>query len=96
MALLDLLGRRWALRLLWELRDGNALTFRELQSNCGNVSSSVLNQRLRELRDAGVITQRPGGYLLTAEGEKLIIALAPVDAWADEWARRVPAPAAEG
>ena len=88
MALLDLLGRRWALRLLWELRDGDALTFRELQSHCGDVSSSVLNQRLRELRDAGVITQRPGGYVLTGEGKKLIIALAPVDEWANKWANK--------
>jgi DNA-binding HxlR family transcriptional regulator len=96
MALLDLLGRRWALRLLWELRDGDALTFRELQSRCGNVSSSVLNQRLREQRDAGVVAQRPGGYLLTAEGEKLISALAPVDAWADEWAGRLLEPGSEG
>jgi DNA-binding HxlR family transcriptional regulator len=91
MALLDLLGRRWALRLLWELREGDALTFRELQLRCGNVSSSVLNQRLRELRDAEVITQRPGGYVLTGEGEKLIVALSPVDAWANEWATRLPA-----
>jgi DNA-binding HxlR family transcriptional regulator len=92
MALLDLLGRRWALRMLWELRDGDALTFRELQSRCGNVSSSVLNERLRELRDASVITQRPGGYLLTSAGERLLIALAPLDAWANEWAGRLPAP----
>jgi DNA-binding HxlR family transcriptional regulator len=96
MALLDLLGRRWALRLLWELRDGDALTFRELQSHCGNVSSSVLNERLRELRDAGVITQGPGGYLLTAEGEKLIVALAPLDAWANEWAGHLPAAGSAG
>jgi len=96
MALLDLLGRRWALRLLWELRDGEALTFRELQARCGNVSSSVLNQRLRELRDAGVITQRPGGYLLTGDGEKLILAMAPMDAWANEWAGRLPAQVSDG
>ena len=78
------------------MRDGDALTFRELQSRCGNVSSSVLNQRLRELRDAAVITQQPGGYRLTADGEKLIIALAPVDAWANEWAGRLPACGSDG
>ena len=49
MALLDLLGRRWALRVLWELRASPVPTFRELQSRCGDVSSSVLAQRLREL-----------------------------------------------
>ena len=88
MALLDLLGRRWALRVLWELRDGEALTFRELQSKCGGVSSSVLNDRLRELRDAAIVTtDRAAGYQLTNQGRELLEALAPVDAWAKRWAR---------
>jgi DNA-binding HxlR family transcriptional regulator len=91
MALLDLLGRRWALRVLWELRDGRPLTFRELQAGCGEVSSSVLNDRLHELREAGIVQARSGGgYLLTPEGERLLGALAPLDAWAKRWARRVP------
>jgi DNA-binding HxlR family transcriptional regulator len=89
MALLDLLGRRWALRILWELRDGEALTFRELQARCGDISSSVLNDRLRELRDAGIVTADEGGYRLSREGTSLLEALAPLDAWAKRWARRV-------
>jgi DNA-binding HxlR family transcriptional regulator len=89
MALLDLLGRRWALRVLWELRDGDALTFRELQVRCGDVSSSVLNDRLHELRAAAIITtKRVGGYLLTDEGKRLLDALLPLDAWASRWAER--------
>ena len=54
MAVLDLLGRRWALRAIWEQRDG-PLAFRALQQRCGGVSSSVLNQRLAELREAGAV-----------------------------------------
>jgi DNA-binding HxlR family transcriptional regulator len=89
MALLDLLGRRWALRVLWELRGGESLTFRELQARCAEVSSSVLNDRLRELREAGVVTATPGeGYSLTREGARLIDDLAPLDGWAKRWARR--------
>jgi DNA-binding HxlR family transcriptional regulator len=89
MALLDLLGRRWALRVLWELRDGEPLTFRELQARCGEVSSSVLNDRLRELREATIIAARPGGgYLLTSDGRELLGALLPLDAWAERWSRR--------
>ena len=87
MALLDLLGRRWALRVLWELRDGQSLTFRELQARCGDVSSSVLNDRLRELREADVVTQSSGGYQLTDAGQALLRALEPLDAWAKSWAR---------
>jgi DNA-binding HxlR family transcriptional regulator len=88
MALLDLLGRRWALRILWELRGGESLTFRELQERCGEVSSSVLNDRLRELREADVIVTGAGGYRLTPAGERLLTALEPLDRWAKDWARR--------
>ena len=89
MALLDLLGRRWALRILWELREEPAATFRDLQLRCGNVSSSVLNERLRELREAGILaTGDPNGYELTEEGRRLLSALAPIDEWAVRWSRR--------
>jgi DNA-binding HxlR family transcriptional regulator len=89
MALLDLLGRRWALRVLWELRDGDPLTFRELQSRSGDISSSVLNDRLRELRGASIVDAAAGaGYRLTAEGQDLLASLMPLDTWAQRWAER--------
>jgi DNA-binding HxlR family transcriptional regulator len=92
MALLDLLGRRWTLRILWELRDGEAATFRELQQRCGGMSSSVLAQRLAELGEAGIVTGSDGGgYSLTSEGRTLIHALAPLDTWAKRWAVRAGA-----
>lgn len=95
MALLDLLGRRWALRVLWELREEPATTFRDLQRRCGSVSSSVLNQRLLELREGGIIaTGRPTGYELTDDGRRLLTALAPIDDWATQWGQRGPAPRA--
>jgi DNA-binding HxlR family transcriptional regulator len=93
MALLDLLGRRWALRILWELREEPAATFRDLQVRCGDVSSSVLNQRLRELREGGIIAiGDPNGYQLTDQGRDLLRALAPIDDWATHWARRQAGP----
>jgi DNA-binding HxlR family transcriptional regulator len=87
MALLDLLGRRWALRIVWELRE-EPLTFRELQTRCEGMSSSVLNQRLAELAEAGVSENAPGGYRLTAEGRALLELYPPLQAWADRWAER--------
>jgi DNA-binding HxlR family transcriptional regulator len=89
MALLDLLGRRWALRVIWELREG-PLQFRALQERCAGMSSSVLNQRLRELRAAGIVELADGGYRLTDDGSALREALGPLDAWAKRWGR-VPA-----
>ena len=89
MALLDLLGRRWALRVLWELREDTTPSFRELQTRCGDISSSVLNDRLHELREAGIVDgQRAGGYRVTREGHELLESLAPIDAWARRWAKR--------
>jgi DNA-binding HxlR family transcriptional regulator len=87
MALLDLLGRRWALRVVWELRDG-PLTFRELQERCDSMSASVLSERLSELGQAGVLAAGRSGYALTAEGARLLEALRPLDGWAKRWAGR--------
>lgn len=87
MALLDLLGRRWALRVLWELREESVPTFRELQARCDMVSSSVLSQRVRELRAAGIVFE--DRLSLTAEGRELLAALAPLDGWARRWEQRV-------
>ncbi len=89
MEILELFGRRWALRVLWELRAG-ALPFRGLQERCDAVSPTVLNDRLRELRAAGVVElQESGGYVLTPDGHALGGLLLPLSAWAERWARRV-------
>ena len=84
MALLDLLGRRWALRVLWELR-GEPLVFRELQARCG-ISPSVLNTRLAELREALIVEAGEGGYQLSVRGRELLELFGPVSKWAAEWA----------
>jgi DNA-binding HxlR family transcriptional regulator len=88
MAALDLLGRRWSLRILWELRDG-ALGARALQDRCDTMSSSVLYERLGELTAAGLVDRSDdGGYRLTDLGDSLGDALGPLDAWARTWAGR--------
>ena len=87
MALLDLLGRRWALRLVWELRD-RRLSFRDLLELLGG-NSGALNTRLKELRHAGIVDHRDGlGYGLTPEGKKLLESLSPLHHWAERWAKR--------
>jgi DNA-binding HxlR family transcriptional regulator len=84
MVALDLLGRRMTLRILWELRAA-PLTFRALQEAC-QTNPSVLNKRLGELREAGLIEHAEGGYRLSAQGRKLHAALRPLSAWAAQWA----------
>jgi DNA-binding HxlR family transcriptional regulator len=85
MAALDLLGRRWSLRILWELRDGS-LGARALRTRCDDMSSSVLYDRLGELVDAGLVVQDPGAeYGLTPLGRELGRAIGPLDRWATRW-----------
>ena len=83
MRLLDLLGRRWTLRVLWELRGGDAFTFRALQEACGGLSSSVLSARLGELRDADLVEHGDAGYRVRDKGRELIEMLGPLNAWAN-------------
>ena len=88
---LDVFGRRWALRIAWELRVG-PLNFRALQAACGHISPSVLQRRLHELRDLGVIEKIPRlGYRLSTSGEKLFQVLAQLDRWS-RWLPEAPAP----
>jgi DNA-binding HxlR family transcriptional regulator len=85
MALLDLLGRRWTLRIFWELRDG-PLTSRALRTACDEASPTVMQARLSELREAGLVELLPGdGYRLTALGTELIQSIAPLHRFAERW-----------
>jgi DNA-binding HxlR family transcriptional regulator len=87
MAALDLLGRRWSLRMLWELRDG-PLGARSLRERCDGMSPSVLYERLGELTGAGLIVQRDDqSYELSEVGRSLGEALAPLEHWARRWAK---------
>ena len=87
MALLDLLGRRWSLRILWELRN-EALTSRALRAACDEASPTVLQSRLDELRDADFIALGDGGYALTPLGRELFNTLMPLHGFAERWRKR--------
>jgi DNA-binding HxlR family transcriptional regulator len=86
MALLDLLGRRMTLRVLWELsRSGGPLTFRALE-RAADTNPALLNTRLKELRAARLVIHDGEGYSLSAEGRALLRLLLPLGKWADRWA----------
>jgi DNA-binding HxlR family transcriptional regulator len=87
MALFDLAGRRWALRVLWELSEaGESLTFRELKSRCADMSSSVLSRRVAELREALLVDRHNDGYRLSPLGTELVAGLQPLLDWSRTWA----------
>jgi DNA-binding HxlR family transcriptional regulator len=89
MALLDLLGRRWTLRIIWELREDRRLTSRALRTACDEASPTIMQTRLSELREAGFVELMPGdGYRLTALGKELGENFAPLSRFAERWSKR--------
>ena len=86
MALLDLLGRRWTLRIVWELRE-EPRRFRELQDLIG-ASPTIVNTRLAELREAKLVElDEAVGYRLTSLGNELLRLFLPLHVWSEKWAK---------
>lgn len=92
MVLLELLSHRWALRVLWELREG-PLTSRALRAACDEVSPGVLHTRLDELRAGGFVTRvERQGYALSDLGAELLEILLPLSAFARDWPAHLDCP----
>lgn len=86
MALFDLVGRQWALAVIWVLNDNGPLTFRQLQEKVEGISPASLNTRLKELQAAGLVQLVAGGYAVTDLGHQLYQALRPLGAFSQNWA----------
>lgn len=84
MAVFDLLGQKWNMRILWELRQGS-LSFRAVQERCDGMSPSVLNTRIKRLVTAKLIISTNAGYQLTDLGSSLMSTLDPLRTWSAEW-----------
>lgn len=88
MAVFDLLGKRWALGIIWQLNT-DILTFRALQGRCDTISPGVLNTRIKELRESGILEKTLEGYKLTQRGLTLRETLEPIMKWSIQWAEEV-------
>ncbi len=84
--LFALLESRYALRVLWALKDGHAQTFRLLQDSVGGITPNTLNTRLKELRAANLVNHGSDGYVLTNAGADLLKRMADLQAFAGKWA----------
>jgi len=84
--LLGLLESRYAIRVLWALRDGHAQTFRLLQDSVGGITPNTLNTRIKELRGAALLNHGREGYVLTSTGADLLRRLSELQAFANKWA----------
>ena len=83
--LLALLEARYAMRVLWALRDGHAQTFRLLQDSVGGITPNTLNTRIKELREAGFVDHGSDGYTVTPSGADLLKRLSDLQAFAARW-----------
>ena len=83
--LLALLEARYAIRVLWALRDGHPQTFRLLQDSVGGITPNTLNTRIKELREAGFVDHGSDGYTVTPSGSDLLKRLSDVQAFATRW-----------
>lgn len=88
MALFDLLGRSWALGIVWQLSNG-PMTFRQIQTACEEMSPTILNRRLKELVASDIVERSDHGYQLTDNGTELFTFLKPLGGWAKQWADRL-------
>lgn len=88
MALFDLLGRRWAMGIVWQLCDA-PLSFKELKERCESISPTILSSRIKDLLEARLIEKTLDGYALTPHGQALYRLLEPFKGWAAEWATRL-------
>lgn len=94
--LLGLLESRYAIRVLWALRDGHAQTFRLLQDSVGGITPNTLNTRIKELRQAGFVNHGDDGYVVTPAGSELLKRMSQLPAFAAKWSalqsRKKPQP----
>lgn len=84
--LLSLLESRYAIRVLWALKDGHPQTFRLLQDSVGGITPNTLNTRVKELREAGLLDHGSNGYLVTPLGADLLKRMGDLSAFASKWA----------
>jgi len=87
--LIDILGKKWVLRILWELKT-SPCTFRELQSRCGDLSPTIINTRIKDLCAADLIYKSPeSGYILSQHGIELIKLFYPLNDFANRWSKTI-------
>lgn len=87
--LFALLEARYAMRVLWALRDGHPQTFRLLQDSVGGITPNTLNTRIKELREAGLLAHGDEGYAITPAGSDLARRLGELQGFATRWSPTV-------
>ncbi len=92
VSLWEVLGKRWALIILYNLSKSEILRFNELRKSISGISSTVLSERLLELEQAGLINKKiypqippKVEYSLTKKAKELGKILEVLDKWVEKW-----------
>lgn len=94
--LLSLLESRYAIRVLWALKDGHPQTFRLLQDSVGSITPNTLNTRIKEMREAGLMTHGSDGYIITSSGADLLKRISELQAFSVKWSTALAKKASKG
>lgn len=86
-----MLGGKWKGSILWHLKDG-PVRFNDLARQLGGVSKKMVDQRLKEMEEQGLIVRevlstRPiaVAYSITAMGHSALGVLEQLKAWTDAY-----------
>ncbi len=89
---MDLVGGKWKMVILWQLRNGTE-RFSELKRRLSGITQKMLTQQLRELEEMKIINRKvypvvppKVEYSLAEEGQKLIPALEALCQWSTSYA----------
>jgi DNA-binding HxlR family transcriptional regulator len=90
----ELLGRRWSLHILKNLKTKEVIRFNELKRLLPGISSTVLSERLLELEREGLVTKKiypevplRVEYGITPQARELEVIIKDLARWANKWKR---------
>jgi DNA-binding HxlR family transcriptional regulator len=88
----ELLGRRWSLHILKNLKTKEVIRFNELKRSLPGISSTVLSERLLELEREGLVTKKiypevppRVEYGITPQARELEVIIKDLARWANKW-----------
>ena len=88
----ELLGRRWSLHILKNLKTREVIRFNELKRSLPGISSTVLSERLLELEREGLVTKKiypevppRVEYSITPQARELGVIIRDLARWANRW-----------
>ncbi|MDO4786267.1 MAG: helix-turn-helix domain-containing protein [Fretibacterium sp.] len=92
---MELIGSKWKLPILWCLNDEDGLHYNELKRRVHGVTNTMLTKCLRELEERGLVSRHSRGsvppsvtYHLREDGRSLMPALEGLCRWGMDYLKK--------